>query len=471
MISMQVIVRGDIKIQRLMVPLSVEQKAYKLSQFVIRQRTDDGLALGNTMTGEVVVLNPDEEDLISELPAPYNNKLSEFITKGYVVPQSLDETKRVSQLREIILKHYENKKIYNSYNILPTTICNARCFYCFENGFEQLNMSEDTADKLVEFISSHRGNRKIRLNWFGGEPTLGIRRIDQICGQLQRKGIEYESHMVSNAYLFNEDLVKHAKTNWNLVGVQVTLDGTADIYNKTKAYVYKDSNPFERVLHNIELLLDEKIVVVIRLNLGDHNEDDLDVLIDELVQRFEGRDNLTVYIRQLRENTGFKPVLHNSEDRIRLKKRYLELTNKLEEVGWKQIWHFTLPRLRAWSCMADNPHVLQCAPDGVLGKCEDYIHEHAVGSLEAGVINEREYEWLKQQEYYDECRRCLLLPSCTHLLKNCPSKQLGCPEEEKEKRLQLCHDSILDAYQQWKKNGSMWEVDHGISNTSSGKNC
>ena len=23
------------------------------------------------------------------------------------------------------------------------------------------------------------------------------------------------------------------------------------------------------------------------------------------------------------------------------------------------------------------------------GKCEDYIHEHAVGSLEAGVINER----------------------------------------------------------------------------------
>ena len=65
MISMQVIVRGDIKIQRLMVPLSVEKKAYKLSQFVIRQRTDDGLALGNTMTGEVVVLNPDEEDLIS----------------------------------------------------------------------------------------------------------------------------------------------------------------------------------------------------------------------------------------------------------------------------------------------------------------------------------------------------------------------------------------------------------------------
>ena len=50
-------------------------------------------------------------------------------------------------------------------------------------------------------------------------------------------------------------------------------------------------------------------------------------------------------------------------------------------------------------------------------------------------------------------------------------EKIEIPEEEKEKRLQLCHDSILDAYQQWKKNGSMWEVDHGISNTSSGKNC
>ena len=444
---------GDSSVQRLLVPLHSKEDIYKLSQYVVKANTEDGLVMGNTLTGEIIILSPEEEAAINNLPLKNRNNLLQLIAQSYVVPESCDELKRFSQLRAIMLKRHEREGVFVKYNVLPTTFCNARCFYCYENGIRQVNMSEETAEELVEFIDAHRSNRTIELSWFGGEPTLGIQRIDQICNRLKEKNIDYTSCMVSNAYLFNENLVEHAKVDWHLREIQVTLDGTADVYNKTKSYVYNDINPFQRVLRNIDLLLEEEINVVIRLNLDEHNADDLDTLIDELIARFKERKKLTVYVRQLSEDVGYNPIVHNADDMIRLRKRLSELQNKLEQVGWKQIRHFAFPKLSAWSCMADNPYVIQCTPDGILSKCEDKIYDHSVGTLAEGIVDINTREWWKQQEYYDDCKECLLLPSCTHVLKNCPTKIYGCPTEEREYRINLCKEAILEAHEKWIKNG------------------
>ena len=58
---------------------------------------------------------------------------------------------------------------------------------------------------------------------------------------------------------------------WALRQVQITLDGTHDVYNSVKGYVLPKEDPYLRVLNNVDNLLTEGISVSIRLNMDTHN--------------------------------------------------------------------------------------------------------------------------------------------------------------------------------------------------------
>ena len=103
--------------------------------------------------------------------------------------------------------------------------------------------------------------------------------------------------MISNGYLFDDNLIKTAKEDWNLQNVQITLDGTEEIYNKTKNYIYKnDENPFKRVINNIHKLAYNKISVSIRMNCDKHNFEDLIKLVHYLHEEFKGNDLVSMYV-------------------------------------------------------------------------------------------------------------------------------------------------------------------------------
>ena len=398
---MKIIVQGEYNILQL-VASYVEGVVYKKSQYLLQEEVEDGLLLSNTLTGEVVLLSQKERDLLSGLPSIICEGLRELAEHGYVVPETIQEFRRVSQLRAIFLKKREAQGVISHYNILPTTDCNARCFYCYESGIKHVNMTSETADRLVDFIAAHHGDRAVHLSWFGGEPTLGKARIDQICQRLNQLGITFASDIVSNGYLFNQELISHAKDLWKLTDIQITLDGTEEVYNKTKAFKNIKDNAYNRVLQNIEWLLDKEIRVAIRLNMDEHNAENLNELIDELSDRFKGKKFLSVYVRMLKENAGFSPILHSDDDLHRLRNKYLEIQNKLEMTGWPQIWRFSLPRLRTCTCMADDPNIIQCTPDGIFGKCEDCIYEHTVGDLKEGISDYKEINRWKELAYYEE---------------------------------------------------------------------
>ena len=112
--------------------------------------------------------------------------------------------------------------------------------------------------------------------------------------------------MISNGYLMNEETVKKAKDFWNLSNIQITLDGTEKIYNKVKNYIYKDnSNPFKTVIDNIHHLLNNNILVSVRMNCDKHNEEDLKELVKYLSEEFKGENNFSMYVWPIFEE-GFK---------------------------------------------------------------------------------------------------------------------------------------------------------------------
>ena len=196
--------------------------------------------------------------------------------------------------------------------------------------------------------------------------------------------------------------------------------------------------------------MDAGVSVNIRLNMDTHNADNLSELITELEKLFLGKENLIVYVHLLKESIGLTPNMHSSEAGLRLRKQYMQIRERLEKAGWRQARQYRLPKLSVIGCMADNPSFIQCSPDGVLGKCEDLIYEHTVGSLKEGITNSEEIERWKERDYFDACYSCPLVPSCFHTLKHCPCRIRECFADERNDLLEKISQTMQISYTQWK---------------------
>lgn len=424
-----------------------ETEKYRLIHYVFRVDHEGKVVLHNVVTGHMVELEQDEAEAIDKLPMAYQPVMEQLVSRHFLVPERYDEYKTVKQLRTI----YQTRQTcgtgnyINQYVILPTTFCNARCFYCYESDYPHVQMTEETANALLDYIEEHREGKKVGISWFGGEPLVGIQRIDQISQGLKDRNIPYESSMISNGYLFDESIIKKAVDLWKLTRIQITLDGTEEIYNRVKAYVNIKDNPFQRVLRNIDLLTENKIRVNIRLNLDFYNKDDIRILIEELGERYSGNKYITVYPNMLFNDQGFEPVHHSFDDMIQLSQIVTDYSEKLREM------HLSFDNLKELhlqfsQCMADNPHSVMIQPDGGFCRCEhENIHDR-YGSLKDGVTDPKKLiKWREATEHSEKCPECPLYPAC-YSLAHCHNADMPCIDSIRINNLDKHRERVRSLY-------------------------
>ena len=204
---------------------AIHDEIYRLMNYVYRVDHDGKVLLHNTVTGKLVVLTQKEAEKLDELPAIYSPVIEDMINNHFLVPNNYDEHREVYRLRTILRRIGEIQKPneITYYTILPTTACNARCYYCFEHGSKIVTMTEQTANEVVEFIVRNCGDKRIHIAWFGGEPTLATARIDQICEGLIKNEIKYSSSITTNGYLIDEEMAHRAKRLWRLKYVNMSI--------------------------------------------------------------------------------------------------------------------------------------------------------------------------------------------------------------------------------------------------------
>ena len=162
-------------------------------------------------------------------------------------------------------------------------------------------MTDSIAHKVAKFVNDTRKGNKIKLEWIGGEPLLNPNAIDLICGDLRNYEINFESSLVSNGLLLNEDLINQALNRWNLKSIQITIDGTEKVYNDTKNYSGDIANPFNNILNNIAEIFKANIYLSIRLNLSYTNVHDLERLIWLLIKSFPDKSQYLIYVSLLEQ--------------------------------------------------------------------------------------------------------------------------------------------------------------------------
>lgn len=408
---------------------------YKPSNFIVKREIDDGILLYNTVTGCLLFFES-ENDI---------NTNFEFLIEHwfYFPADSFNEYDWIEFLRKKRIEDASHQGI-NSYVILTTLDCNARCFYCYEKGTSRISMTEKIALATTDFIRRH-STSKVKLTWFGGEPLMNTKIIDLICQRLKDCGISYFSGIITNGLLFSKDLIDKAVGIWNLKRAQITLDGTEQVYLKTKSFVNSKGNEFRTVLDNIEALLNSKIHVDVRLNQDVYNTDDLLILLTLIHNRFGTNRYLRIY----------NHLLFNFEGRHTLDQIdcFYRLKHKLIDLGYLNGYKLS-NGMTTHQCMADSDHSFVITPSGIIGKCEHFTDENMVGSIFSEEFNTLALKmWKERYEPQKECYSCALYPTCIRI-KECPNQKKYCSEFYQKDRLESLHIGIEQYYREWKAHKS-----------------
>ena len=256
--------------------------------------------------------------------------------------------------------------------------------------------------------------------------------------------------MISNGYLFDANLVKKAADKWNVKWVQITLDGTEAVYNRIKAFIYKDQNPYQVVLSNIERLLNASVGVCIRLNMDLHNADNLLELIDELTRRFSGKKGLTVYAHHLFQ--GNKPMaeIHTDEEWKERDAAMHRLEQKIKEGGF-DIKSGISKGIKINHCMADSGKAVTILPDGNVGLCEHFSENEFIGHIDReGFDSTVIASWKERIPTIPECAECFLYPECIKL-KKCSNESM-CYRQFRRDKLRTTQRRMVNEYENWKNN-------------------
>ena len=423
-------------------------KSYRKNFYMTECSVNGGILLLNTITLELIFLDYNEIELL-KTPDLNNLTIRHLIEQYFLVPEDFNDKQfalQVTDARIQVQNIYTNPPL-SFFVILPTTGCNARCFYCFEQGAKVSNMTEQTAHDVADFIE-RKGAPKIKIQWFGGEPLVNIKAIDTISNDLAAKNIDFSSIMVSNGYLLDEEVIKKAVELWKLERIQITLDGTEEIYNKIKDYVYKNvSSPFIRVLNNIEHALKAGIQINIRLNMDEHNSVDLFDLSKLLVEKFSKYNNCYIYVVRLFEDTCSKIKNREVNDRHKLIKCSIALQEYINSNMPKPTYDKLGDSIEnPNSCMACSDNAVMIVPDGHLGKCEHFVDSDFYGSIYSDESDLQKIAKYKEREtIIPECDDCELRTLCIHL-KCCTGVPHHCDNMDKMAIKSRLNSKLLNTY-------------------------
>ena len=422
---MKILTRCDSRVAKIINKKRLEEGAkYRASQFLYTYNEGGRYLLRNTLTKETVELTQNEWEAFSQLIENgadcgfiESNGLTQLALSRFIVESKCDDIQQYQTVIFLLKTMAREKKGLKSYTIFPTTGCNARCVYCYEEGYAVRNMTPEIADRLIDFICETRHDDTVSLRWFGGEPLVGANIIRRICNGLQERGVPYKSSMVTNASLITKELAHEAKELWNLESVQVSLDGAREDYTPRKNFYNPEKHNYDVVMQAIHYLADEGIKVKLRVNFDWENLDRLSSFFREIKAKFGDMENISLYIAPLYQ-------VQHTDSITDLYRRMFELEDEMKSLGLSKSSrdHETV-RIRVNYCMADSiDKCIVITPDGIFNNCEHLPETHTWGNIFEGVTDQKKFDELKKPMPVDaKCARCPFLPQCTPFYKN------GCP--------------------------------------------
>lgn len=404
-----------------------DAKKYKWSDFnVIRIESSETLVY-NTFSKSLVLLSWDIrhrqiEDLRSD-------EVQILYSCNIIVNIDLDEQVKYWEIHHLLRQIEYSTHAINRYNILTTTGCNARCFYCFEDGVDIKTMSSRTAEQVATYIYNNSSNTEmVELRWFGGEPLVNYKVIDIICSNLQKMGQPFYSTISSNGTLIGLPHIYNSLKKWNFKKVRLSFDGLKEEHNRRKNYP-SIPDAYTVTLENVDKLIAIGIETSIRLTFDENNLNDIFKVAEMLIKRYKDNKLVKVYSRCIFEKLT-TIAANNNLAQVKKLVEFKEFIDSLllknglyDETKWQPIGY------QPSFCAANNPNAVVIDPMGRLTSCETITpNTQFWGDITNGVTDDNEKNrWIEITPIKEKCKTCHFLPSCT-TFSLCPNDYYDCIE-------------------------------------------
>ncbi len=331
---------------------------------------------------------------------------------GVVVEDDFDEN-YINKLKITRLAYNYSSSIL-MLTVAPTFACNFKCVYCFENNTQPVFMSDDTEEKLIDFIKKYSSAQYIGLSWFGGEPLLCFDRMKTITQKIKNLNKKFSAILVTNGYLLSKEKIA-LLDDLNINTIQITIDGTEDIHNRRRS-LKNGHGTYLQILENIDILLKNwKGKLDIRVNIDHSNNNEYHLIHEELINRFEKleRKRLRIYPGIVHDNENLHPDVSCFKDRS------YEAIFNMEQYHNHGIDDFSFfPTHHLAGCITSRNQGFVIGPEGEIYKCWDDlgIENKIVGSVYSN--KNWNYDLIANYQvgasYLDdpECKECFYLPVC-----------------------------------------------------------
>lgn len=318
--------------------------------------------------------------------------------------------------------------------------CNLACPYCYEDSFRGTHyMSAATAALLAETIRRDRigTGQPVRLTFYGGEPLLSLDLIRAIAVPLREaaneQGVAFSCSLVTNGTLLNRACAEELVA-LGLSGAKITLDGPAELHNRSRPYV-SGNGSYDAIVRNVRDVHD-----IVPLQLGgnytrDNYREFPHMLDDLLAQGIDPAHVGTVLFAPVIAKSGERAITDfNSGCTCSYEPWLMEAGVWLREETLKR--GFPAPKPKLSVCMVELEHELVINYEGSIYKCPAFMAypELRIGSLTEGIADYRESHNMDLWKT-EECLECAYLPICfggcrqMTLLRNGTIDEVDCRRE------------------------------------------
>lgn len=415
----------------------MEQKKYQASMFNVLVDGEDGLYLYNSYGGVGSIRSVAEgsrekvKELLSGEVVEDNGEplMEKLIKEKYLVPMGYDEKSD----RELLTYEYV---MDNQLNLVvhTTDACNFRCKYCALD-FKTHIIDEEVQEGIVNYVRKNiQRFRGVSIEWFGGEPLLGIDAIVKTSKSLieicRKARVPYSASITTNGYLLTEENVNKL-LEARVYSFTVTIDGLKSTHDAQR--VFLDGGPtWDVIIQNLERIRDKVksrlVSVIIRANFTKQMFDELPEFYKLLDEKFGKEGRFSFFVRPAGDWGG---------ERVKDIKDKLVTRDKMELV-YKYLWEnqgdlranyniFNIGVCGAM-CRSVKKNRYTITSYGKIQKCESCNPFNEIGELkqngEMEIDKHKEGLWTvgyrkRKREVCDDCPL-----SCSCLFGSCPKEGL-----------------------------------------------
>ena len=375
---------------------------------------DDGnVLIYNVLSSAVAIMTQSEFSAIqNDEPAKgEENLFTDSLGMGFLVPTSEDEVAKVLTLRNA--NNFNDRRA--GFQILPTTGCNARCFYCYEKGFTVSTMTNETIEATIQFILNYCETiQDVTIAWFGGEPfteeTTMARISKALIDEFDKRGTRYSANVITNGALISEENIDAIASEYRISSVQITLDGRGDNHVRRKKYLDKTVT-YETILKNIALLTKHDIQVMVRINADKRNFKDCLAIFDDLINLNANFVYLWPYVAPLySDNKNYTDCFTQNE----LSDVFCKVYKKMIDTGFIKTIDGLPMNFSNATCCAKMMNNFVISPEGDISKCEHLLNnpDEVIGHVSTGItFNSAMAKWC-DANIPEKCKSCSYLPIC-----------------------------------------------------------